>query len=190
MGKASRDKGSDPTNREWRPCVGFPAYEVSEDGDVRRCVRGQTRPAGHILPGSINQGYRRYKLMLPNGGKQTVRAHCLVAQAFLGPAPSDRHEVAHNDGDRQHNHHSNLRWATRRENHADLQIHGTALKGVKNGRAKLTDNQVRKIRAAYQRIAWTPLHQYGEILKIRKKYGIGRTTLRDIVTNRRWQHVR
>jgi hypothetical protein len=35
-----------------------------------------------------------------------------VAEAFIGPQPSPRHQVAHYDGVRDNNHYSNLRWAT------------------------------------------------------------------------------
>jgi hypothetical protein len=44
------------------------------------------------------------------------RVHRIVATAFHGPAPSDKHVVDHIDTNRQNNRPENLRWLTRLEN--------------------------------------------------------------------------
>ncbi len=59
-----------------------------------------------------------------------VRIHKAVCRAFHGPAPTARHEVAHNDGDRRNNGEDNLRWATRKENAIDATIHGNVRSAV------------------------------------------------------------
>jgi hypothetical protein len=71
--------------------------------------------------------------------------HQLVLMAFVGPAP-DKHECAHIDGDRKNAKLKNLRWATCLENNRDKILHGTSLKGSKNPSAKLTDDDVSKIK--------------------------------------------
>lgn len=45
-----------------------------------------------------------------------VYAHILVTLAFIGPKPSDFHEVNHIDGNPLNNHHTNLEWVTHFQN--------------------------------------------------------------------------
>ena len=67
----------------------------------------------------------------------------LVCSAFHGQRPSDKHEAAHNDGDKSNDSAENLRWATRRENEHDKFRHGTRGHGDKSPGSKLTDEQAR-----------------------------------------------
>lgn len=66
-----------------------------------------------------------------------------------GPPPSDIHEAAHSCG----NGHlacvnpRHVRWALPVENSADQLIHGTRNRGSRHGLSKLTEDDVRKIRA-------------------------------------------
>jgi len=53
------------------------------------------------------------------GTKSTVTVHVLVATAFIGPKPSDRHTVDHINRDKSDNRVQNLRWATPSEQHAN-----------------------------------------------------------------------
>lgn len=116
---------------EWKPVVGFPGYEVSNTGGVRsyRHANGfRAKPL--VLRGIIDRdGYRRVNLSLDGGRKVKQGIHKLVALAFIGPQPSPRHNVAHNDGSRSNNRVANLRWATFEENEADKVLHGTHLRG-------------------------------------------------------------
>jgi hypothetical protein len=63
-----------------------------------------------------------------------------VAEAFLGPRPP-KHDVLHIDGNRHNNCISNLRYGTRAEN-----LHSTYAYGGKQGRGKLSLEDVRVIR--------------------------------------------
>lgn len=175
MGKPSRDKG------EWRALAALPDYEVSECGDVRRVTAARTRRAGHFPRGGIRGGYRSFKLATPNGKRQ-FWAHRLVCEAWHGAAPTERHEVAHCDGDRLNNHYSNLRWATRAENHADLKLHGTSVVGERNGRAILTHSEVVAARKAY-----TGAH--GEIARLARRYGVSHSAMRSVLKREHWSHV-
>ena len=74
------------------------------------------------------------------------RVTCILAH---GGPPSPDHEAAHSCG-RGHDgcvspHH--LAWKTHLENHADRVEHGTSNRGERHGLAKLTEAQVREIRA-------------------------------------------
>ena len=55
--------------------------------------------------------------------------------------------------------------------------------GTKNSQAKLTDSAVREIRQAQN----VPR---GTLAKLQHKYGISRTTIKNIRTRKRWTHVR
>lgn len=171
----------------WRICVGFPDYEVSEHGDVRRLTSSRTRSAGHRLRGFIDiDGYLRFCLLDDAGEKRQVPAHRLVAEAFIGPAPSDQHEVAHGNGSRVANHYTNLRWAASIENHADRVLHGTNPVGERNGRATIRDSDVRVIREEYRRIKHG---REGSVSDLERRFGLCRATIIRIATGKSWRHV-
>lgn len=139
---------------EWRPCPRFPNFDVSEWGDIRRAVSVNGQKSGKRLAGFIDvDGYLRYALINASGRKEGIPACRLVLEAFVGPPPTDRHEVAHNNGSRVCSHFSELRWATRQENHSDTFIHGTTPGvGERNPKAKMTEQQVITIRRQYRAI--------------------------------------
>jgi len=109
---------------EWVPLPDAPGYFVSEDGNVLG-KRGRV-----LKPGLDSYGYQQVNIC-GDGKKTTTGVHRCVALAFIGPKPSALHEVAHNDGDRQNNHRSNIRWATHRENMEDRTRHSTGWSGWK-----------------------------------------------------------
>ena len=124
-------------NPEWRSIPGWPEYDVSEDGRVRRAVGGKGARAGRILKQWRNPQNQYLYVQLWRGNRRTgIPVHRLVAMAFLGRPPSERHVVAHDDGTRDVNQPWNLRWATQRENVGDTVRHGTHNRGSRNGQAK------------------------------------------------------
>lgn len=107
------------THMLWKPVPGFLDYEVSEYGDARR---GQ-RP---LIP-ERTQGNGRKRFSLSKGGRIfRLKAHQMVALAFIGPPPFDGAEVCHKDGFHHNNHYSNLRWDTHAANVADAVNHELA----------------------------------------------------------------
>lgn len=112
-------------SEEWRPVVGWERlYEVSDAGQVRSVPRGGkggTRGRTLRQPSS-GGGYRQ--VTLSNGKRVTGHVHRLVAEAFLGPAPSSSYEVRHLDGDPSNNTRTNLAWGTGAENWEDRRRHG------------------------------------------------------------------
>ena len=111
---------------EWRDVDGYGgAYQVSSEGLVRsvdrvfRDSKGRnSKRAGLILSGNVSKdGYRVVKLSLLDVQK-TFRVHSLVAAAFLGERPLGM-EVCHNDGLKENNSVSNLRYDTHLENMRD-----------------------------------------------------------------------
>ena len=92
---------------EWRAVEGYPEYDVSNIGQVRR------RTTGRILRPSIVSGY--YKVNLYNDGRISNKAiHQLVARAFIGEA--DGRCVDHRDRSKLNNNINNLRYVSNAEN--------------------------------------------------------------------------
>lgn len=82
-------------------------------------------------------------------GEKMDRVHRIVCTRLYGPAPFSGHEGAHSCG-RGHEacvspHH--VRWDTRAGNFADKIAHGTHNRGERNDQHKLTEADVRQIRA-------------------------------------------
>jgi hypothetical protein len=90
--------------------------------------------------------------------------------------------VAHNDGSRENNHWTNLRWATQRENMADTARHGTHNRGSRNGQAKIDEVCALAIRKMVAMNVPRSVAAEG--------FGVCRQTIDDIVSKRRWRHVR
>ncbi len=140
----------------WLPVPGFEGYySVSDMGEVRaepRMVRHSSggcwkRVSGRVLK-QIDDGAGYMKVNFSREGKHfNRRVHQLVAETFLGPCP-DGMEVAHDDGIRAHCALSNLRYDTPLGNAADRARHDTNVTGERNHGAKLTETEIRAIRAA------------------------------------------
>ena len=89
-------------------------------------------------------GYVEVGLMML-GRQRTLLVHRLVLEAFVGECPSGM-EACHENNQRSDPRLQNLRWDTRKNNHADKKRHGTMANGDRNGNAKLTPNDVIKIK--------------------------------------------
>lgn len=166
---------------EWRRHPVLSHYEVSECGDLRG--RGNRRHRGFI----DQDGYLKYVVTDDNGVKSPICAHRLVAETYLGPAPSPAYEVAHNNGSRVANHYTNLRWATRSENDSDRVVHGTAPVGFKNGNAKLSEQDVIDIRRKYRAIKDRLVD--GKISDLARSYNLHHASLISVATGKSWQHI-
>lgn len=132
---------------EWRVHPKFTAYEVSDEGDVRRVKPAKGAVVGKCLKPHVGaDGYARVTLSM--GHKLwTTTIHRLVLETFDGP-PDDRQEALHKDGVKSNNRKWNLRWGTHRENYADRVAHGGGNHGERHGMAKLNDSDIPKIFAA------------------------------------------
>lgn len=166
----------------WKPVPGWPAYEVSASGYVRRCGRDKGASVDRVLRQLLNRktGYLSVYLSA-RASQKRVDVHRLVALAFLGPQPSVRHLVAHNDGSRTNNVVTNLRWATQSENLRDCRAHGTALVGSRNPMAAVTELDVRAIRR---------MKAFGiPRAVIAEGYGLHLRSVFRILSGTSWEHV-
>src|SRR5689334_6907179 len=167
-------------NETWATIPFAPNYAVSDHGRVKRLTGGSGVRAGRILKLGYSRGYAHVSLYY-DGKSVTKDVHALVAICFLGPIPSPSHELAHNDGIRANCKASNLRWATRKENIADQSIHGTSSVGTRNGRALLTEENVRYIRS-YPR-------DYGSRQKLAKELGVSVRVIDKVRSGESWRCV-
>jgi hypothetical protein len=109
---------------EWRKIPGYPAYEVSDTGNVRSfwvraakhtCVTKRPR---RVLKQLKVKGYLHVVLCTESGERTQITVHSLVLLAFVGPRP-EGFEVCHNDGNGTNNRLENLRYDTPRGNALD-----------------------------------------------------------------------
>ena len=91
----------------------------------------------------MTSGYGSIKAANP---RRQVGAHRFICELAKGPPPESRMECAHGCGVKMCCNPKHLRWATHRENDADKDAHGTRNIGIRNGSAKLTVEQVLRIR--------------------------------------------
>jgi hypothetical protein len=120
---------------QWKPCVGFPDYEVSSHGRVRRCVAGQGKASSRGIKGLILKPWKRNgydTVVLRRKGKNLKRyVHRLIGAAFLDLSDGD--QIDHRQRDRSDNNVSRLRIATGAENSRNkpgLAGHSSRFKGV------------------------------------------------------------
>ncbi|QWY83073.1 HNH endonuclease protein [Rhizobium phage RHph_X66] len=172
----------------------------NEDGTIQRANKADAK--GVVDP---SRGYslvtvqvhkksgRVYFNMTFRGFTKSVLVNRVIALAFL-PNPNDLPQVNHVDGDKEHNYlrqptpelrakwgEFQLEWASGSEN--EKHAHRTGLKtgrGSANSNAKLTADQVVKIRAAANDN--TPE-------ELAKTYGVSRSTIINILNRKTWTHV-
>lgn len=169
---------------EWREITGFEDYEVSDDGRIRLVVPRRRHPAGYQLKARVDwKGYAVCGLRRRVDGVVKLRkVHRVVAETFIGLAPTLKHEVAHGDGDKTNNHYSNLRWCLHRENERDKIKHKTLRQGEAVAHlAKLTEPQVIQIRKEFAR---------GESIRaLANATGVTFQNIWYVVHRKTWAHV-
>lgn len=161
----------------WKQVAGFPAYEINTLGQVWSWHRLK------YLKTATVYGYH-YVTLCIGGKKCTKRIHVLVLENFRGKKPNGC-EARHLDGNKDNNKLSNLKWGTKKENGQDKIKHGTSKinKGVKHGRHKLDEDDIRMIDLLYS----SGLHtqQYlGAVFKV------GQSVISRIVNKKVWKHVK
>lgn len=122
-----------------------------------------------------------------DGVRRSISSHVAVVLAYIGPAPTDAHEVCHNDGSKDNNRPENLRWDTRKGNHADLKKHGTSVSGERNGRAKLSHEAVGRIRRECVVRPGKKRVQKGVIASLAREYGVSRETIMRAYKGENWK---
>jgi DNA-binding XRE family transcriptional regulator len=169
----------------YRDIPGFPGYKAGDDGSVWSTRRGEPRRLAATLSGyALGHGRGHWSVCLSVPGSRQVRryVHRLVLLAFVGDPPLGT-EACHNDGNRDNNRLSNLRWDTRISNVSDAERDGQrqhpSIPGERNGRAVLTEEKVSEVR----RLLGTGLTQ-GAVAKI---MGVSRSQIGNIGRGEHWK---
>lgn len=174
---------------EWRAVPGYEGrYEVSDAGEVRSLLRGEhfirrgvpafrMREARLLKQRVDDKGYLRVNLYRGAGG-HVVMVNQLVLLAFVGPRPAGQ-GGRHLDGNSLNNSRSNLVYGTQLENMRDKVRHGTQPVGEAMHNAKITEADVRRIRAA----------RWGEGAAIARSLNITSTMAWRIRARLAWRHV-
>lgn len=127
-------------NKEWRQIPNFPAYHVSNYGEVFSFISMKQLEFREV-PKDKHLIVNLYK----NKRSSSYLVHRLVLETFIGLAPINT-EASHLDGNPKNNRLDNLIWETRKENHARKVAHGTHRQGEKINFTKLNEQQVKQIR--------------------------------------------
>ena len=180
----------------WKDVVGYEGhYQVSNYGDVKSLERLTERngsPAlvkAIVLSKTFDGNYYKVALRL-NGKTKNHRIHKLVMEAFGPPCPGvygnrrGNYQIDHCDDDKLNNRSDNLQWLLHADNcfwkHEETHPFRTQTphRGVKHGRAKLTETQARAIR-----------NDNRSQRAIAKEYGVDQTLICLIKRRKCWAHI-
>lgn len=178
------------SGEEWRGLPGWPAYQISSLGRVKRlaCLSadGKRRLSDRLLTISRsgrNAGKYIYCYVQLGGVADTTPFSVarLVLLAFVGP-PGPGQECRHLDDDSTHCALSNLAWGTRLENRQDAVRNKRMASGGANGGAKLTEAEVKEIRAVFKQYSRT-----SGARALASKFGVLPSTVSSVAHNHSWK---
>lgn len=105
----------------------------------------------------------------------------MVLTAFGPVRPSGHHEVGHLNGIRNDNRIENLAWVTKKQNSQHRRLHGTWMAGEQNGRAVMTEKNVKRLRK---------LHSQGVAPRyLMNIFGVSRGVVESIIYGKNWKHL-
>lgn len=129
------------------------------------------------------KGYLRFNLR-ENGKSYNIAAHRVVYLWFnnLESFPDNFREINHKDGNKANNSPNNLEFITRSENHrhAFKVLGKIGPRGSRNGKAKLSEGEVRNI---------IQLLKNHSISYVAKKYEVSPSGISLIKRNISWKHI-
>lgn len=169
------------SEEQWKPIVGYEEYyAISDHGRVMRIKASTGTRVGKIVkPVKNRRGYLTVALSVK---QQRVRhyIHKFVMNAFVGIRP-DGYEVNHKDGNKQNNALGNLEYVTSSDNKRHAFATGLKIptRGSLAGRAKLTWEQVREMRALFATGRYTKV-------ELSAQFGVHEATIGKIVNGQRW----
>lgn len=170
-------------SEEWRVIEGFPAYAVSNLGQVKRIIDCPFSKAGRLLRQHPNEkGYLMVKLSDGIVSK-TKKVHLLVAYAFNGCRPEGM-TANHKNGIKSVNSSDNIEWITHQKNVQHAHENGLCqiMRGEKNGNSKLKTGEVWLIKKL---LAESNL----SLVTIGKMFRTKKVNIHAIKAGRNWAHI-
>lgn len=130
----------------WKSVPFAPAYDVSDQGNVRRVAPSvRKRDYGPINGSLTYQGYRTVTLRVGALRLKPRFVHRIVMEAFYGASDLP---VNHKNGQKHDNRLENLEYVTAAENRKHAKdVLDAYPKGVGHPNSKLTESDIPKIRA-------------------------------------------
>lgn len=161
----------------WISIPSAPGFEAGLTGEIRNASTKHVRTA--YAGRTVNLGK----------GKGTKLVSRLVCEAFHGPAPEGKPQVAHADGNPRNNGPFNLYWANQKENEQDKKIHGTW--GLRSAHTKLRSSDVLAIRQEAANVVRTQKRQLpkGFCRDLAARYGCSNSNISVIVKGVSWRGV-
>lgn len=168
---------------EYRDVPGWPGYRVGSDGSLwsKRLSGGRESRSWRQCSGSPDKdGYLKF-ILCRNGTRKDVRIHNLILNVFRGSCPPG-HVGAHDNGNKTDNRLGNLFWKTQAENIADKLRHGTAQRGDRASRRKLSESQVLEIRRRWREREATQTQMATE-------HGVSVAAICAAINGRNWKYI-
>lgn len=165
----------DLENEKWKIVPSIPVLLASNLGRIKRLETSRVYKRNKLRLGYVQIGFS-YK-----SKKMAKLVHRLVAEAWIGPCPKT-YQVNHKDGNKLNNTIENLEYVTPSEN--DKHAYKTGLKnakGSKNGRSKLTEEDVLEIRRLRK--------QHVSLENIAKLFDITKHHCQAIICREYWTHI-
>lgn len=156
----------------WQQVRDWP-YEVSDLGRIR-----STRTGRIWQPRPNRKGYLWLRLRLNDGQRASRAVHRLVLETFK-PSHLAEQVTDHINGDKTDNRLINLEWVTVSENNRRAASRG-AYRGEQNGRAKLSEQDVRTLRS----LRWQTGQSYSALARL---FNISNSQAKRIINGERWQ---
>jgi len=130
-----------------------------------------------LKPSKDEKGYLRIGLYL-NGKAKTYKLHRLISECFINKIEG-KTQINHKDCNKLNNDISNLEWCNNSENqkHHHRVIKTGYLFGMKNHKAKITEQQMKEIRAKYA------THKYTQT-QLADEYNITQSAVSQIISNK------
>jgi hypothetical protein len=183
---------------EWRDIKGQEEYyQVSNLGRVKTKRATRVYPLRNSSPYGATRKKEYYPQIkaqqiigigyvgtqLKGNGRILSATHRHVAIAFI-EKPEGKDFVNHKNGIRHDNAAWNLEWMTRSENeqHSWRELGRVSVKGSRNGRSKLTEEDVVLIRRIYA-------SGFKSLTLISKMFGVNHTTIRAVKKGSNWKHL-
>lgn len=169
--------------------AGVPGYEnsymISTFGRVKSLPKFVIDPNGRVRPykelimkQQVTSKYGHLKVSFrKDNDRKEFLVHRLVLMAF-DRNPVGKEEALHKDGNPKNNFIENLKWGTSKENSQDSILHGTIARGKDLPQTKLSESDVKKIRADKRTST-----------EISKEFGISPRHVRGIKANEYWKYI-